>query len=69
MDREIDLKDLITKHELACLVKFIKDHPDSSTHNAIMAWLEKHKTVRSRWAKFGILKQFGAYLIEHYALR
>lgn len=67
-EKRIELSDLVTNREIKSIRAFIESHPGAGIHNCIMAWIERRKTVRSRWAKLGVIKAYGAYVVELYAL-
>lgn len=63
------LKDLITEGEaekLMFVVKTSKRGIGATTHNIVMKWLDSQPEVMERFRIHGVLKPYGAYMLEHF---
>lgn len=66
--RTIALGDIITKEEVQELIEFVYHNRGKNRliRNIVLAWVEKHPAVIARFRQYGIIKHFGAYLIQHH---
>jgi len=66
MSNTITLSDLITDAESDTLMVFVKSgRANSTVHNLIMKWLDGKPLVMKRFEKNGVIKAYGAYLLEY----
>ncbi len=66
---ELTLLDLITSSEARALKYFVAKHLRDDTHptvhNIVMKWLDSRPKVMERFAQHGVIKTYGAYLLEY----
>jgi hypothetical protein len=58
--------DLVTRVELDKLARYVRSHPEERTvHNLVMSWLDRQPVIMERFRVHGVLKAYGAYLLEY----
>lgn len=68
-NKTVTLGELITSEEaadlIACVRRWRSLAQHSSIHNRIMKWLDCNPRVLKKFATAGLLKSYGAYMLEY----
>jgi hypothetical protein len=65
-EQPLTIGDLINEQEIEQLRKFLKKRKNGTCHNAIMAFIDTQPQIMDKFAKEGVIKPYGAYLLEFY---
>lgn len=63
--KTIALGDLLTEEDIKELRAFVGARKGRTPHNAVMALLDTKPAIMARFRTHGVLKSYGAYLIEY----
>ncbi len=62
----VDVNHLVTTIDVASLAQYVARRPKGKTvHNAVMKWLDGQPDILERFKTHGVLKAYGAYLLEY----